>query len=135
MNPITMGTVPLSVQQREQTVPLGVEQARQPVPLGVSPGGGGGTRDYDKLTNKPSLNGITIEGDHDSAYYGIDQTYTHTQAVASAEWTISHNLNKRPSVTVVDSAGTVVVGDVQYIDDNTVTITFIGAFSGAAYLN
>ena len=62
-------------------------------------------------------------------------TYTHEQAVASDTWTITHNLGKYPSVTVVDSGGTVVIGDVQYIDVNTIVITFVGVFSGAAYLN
>jgi len=62
-------------------------------------------------------------------------TYVHTQSVASAQWTIEHNLDKYPSVTVVDSAGTVVIGDCQYISRNAVVLSFIGAFSGKAYLN
>ena len=33
--------------------------------------GGGGTTDYDKLTNKPILNGVTISGDKNSADYSI----------------------------------------------------------------
>lgn len=31
--------------------------------------------DYNLLMNRPSLNGKTIEGDHDSEYYGIDSTH------------------------------------------------------------
>lgn len=62
-------------------------------------------------------------------------TYTHTQASASATWTITHNLNCFPSVTVVDSAGSVVVGDIVYISANVVSITFVAAFGGKAYLN
>lgn len=27
--------------------------------------------DYNKLSNRPKLNGVTIEGDHDEKYYGI----------------------------------------------------------------
>lgn len=27
--------------------------------------------DYNKLSNRPTLNGVTIEGDHDEKYYGI----------------------------------------------------------------
>ena len=30
--------------------------------------------DYNLLANRPSLNGKTIEGDHDSEYYGIDSS-------------------------------------------------------------
>jgi len=36
---------------------------------------------------------------------------------------------------VVDSADDVVHGEIRYIDDNTVTLTFVGAFSGKAYFN
>jgi hypothetical protein len=62
-------------------------------------------------------------------------TYTHTQASASSIWAITHNLNCFPSVTVVDSAGSVVVGDIVYISANTVSVTFMAAFAGKAYLN
>ena len=44
-------------------------------------------------------------------------------------------LAQRPAVTVVDSAGTVVIGEVDYLDDNTVRLTFCAAFSGTAYFN
>lgn len=50
-------------------------------------------------------------------------------------WKVVHNLGKRPAVTVVDSAGTAVIGEVDYLDDNTVRLTFCAAFSGAAYFN
>jgi hypothetical protein len=62
-------------------------------------------------------------------------TYTHTQVSASATWTITHNLNCFPSVTIVDSAGTVVFGDIEYISANAVRVTFVAAFGGKAYLN
>ena len=35
-------------------------------------GGGGGTSDYNDLKNKPTLNGVTIEGDKTSEDYGIE---------------------------------------------------------------
>lgn len=66
---------------------------------------------------------------------GADLQYTHTQLLASAFWTITHNLNKHPSVTVVDSGDTVVVGNITYIDNNTLTIQFSATFGGKAYLN
>ena len=62
--------IPLTVSERRQPVPMAVGQRQQQIPLQVS--GGGGTRDYNKLINKPTLNGVLIEGDHDAAYYGID---------------------------------------------------------------
>jgi hypothetical protein len=62
-------------------------------------------------------------------------TYTHTQTSASATWTVAHNLNCKPSVTIVDSAGNVQIGEVLYDSDNQITLTFAAAFSGFAYLN
>ena len=35
-------------------------------------GGAGGTSDYNALTNKPTINGVTIEGDKTSEDYGIE---------------------------------------------------------------
>lgn len=64
-----------------------------------------------------------------------DAYYVHTQSVPSATWTITHGLSKKPSVSVVDSAENVVIGNVTYTSDNALTITFVGGFSGKAYLN
>lgn len=61
--------------------------------------------------------------------------YIHLQSVPSNAWVVSHNLNKRPSVVVVDSAENVVVGEVIYNTNNQITLTFAGAFSGKAYFN
>lgn len=93
------------------------------------------TTDYELLDNKPSVNGVELIGNKTSADLGIDRTYVHNQTVAAATWTITHNLDKKPSVTVVDSADSVVVGDVAYLDNNSLMVTFVGAFSGKAYLN
>ena len=66
---------------------------------------------------------------------GTDKNYTHEQNIPSAVWTINHNLNKKPSVTVVNSGDLVVYGDVEYITLNSLKITFSGGFTGKAYLN
>lgn len=62
-------------------------------------------------------------------------TYVFTQSVAATTWNIAHNLGEFPSVDVVDSTGTVITAQVQYVDNNNVTITFDVAVSGKAYLN
>lgn len=63
-------------------------------------------------------------------------SFTHEQSIVAAEeWTINHNMNKHPSVTVVDSANTYVVGEVEYHDANALTVRFKYAFKGKAYLN
>ena len=66
---------------------------------------------------------------------GGDKHYVHRQNVPDDTWTIQHNLGKYPAVSVVDSAGTVVYGEVQYLDLNSLTVSFSGGFSGKAYLN
>jgi len=63
------------------------------------------------------------------------QSYIHTQGIASNVWLITHNMNKFPAVTVVDSAENQVIGDIEYIDENRVMVTFTGAFKGKAYCN
>src|SRR5688500_15297415 len=65
----------------------------------------------------------------------IAETFEFEQVVPDAIWTISHNLNKFPSITVIDSSGNKVYGKEEYIDSNQVRITFSGAFAGRAYLN
>lgn len=62
-------------------------------------------------------------------------TYIHEQVEASSRWVINHNLRKYPSVTIVDSADTVVNGEVTYQSINTVIVEFSAPFSGKAYLN
>ena len=65
----------------------------------------------------------------------VDKTFIYTQSSASSVWNITHNLNKYPSVSVVDTANTVVYGDVNYVNANELTITFTNTFSGKAFLN
>lgn len=62
-------------------------------------------------------------------------TFVYTQNVASDTWVIEHNLGRFPSVTIVDSAGTVFIPERQYIDNNTCIAKMIGAMTGTAYLN
>lgn len=71
----------------------------------------------------------------DLKIYGSDKYYMFVQSVASDTWTITHNLKKYPSVTITDSAGTVVEGEVNYLDENTVMIKFNGSFAGKAIFN
>jgi hypothetical protein len=61
--------------------------------------------------------------------------YEFTQSSSSSQWTIVHGLSFVPSITVVDSAGSVVEGDYSYPNENTVIATFAGAFAGKAYLS
>ena len=63
-----------------------------------------------------------------------NERYVHNQSVASTTWVITHPLGGHPSVTVVDSAGTAVFGEVKYDSTTQVTVSFTAPFSGLAYL-
>ena len=64
-----------------------------------------------------------------------DKTFEFTQGVPATTWNIQHDLGKFPSITVIDTADTVVTGQYEYIDNNNVTLTFSAGFAGKAYLN
>lgn len=64
-----------------------------------------------------------------------DAEYTHDQIAASASWIINHPLNKFVSVTIVDSGGSLVIGEIQYISRSQIIVNFSAEFSGKAYLN
>jgi hypothetical protein len=50
-------------------------------------------------------------------------------------WTIPHNLNFMPNVTVIDYGGNNVECDIQHVNSNSLTLTFSEAVSGHAYLS
>lgn len=66
---------------------------------------------------------------------GGDLTYVHDQILSSQIWTVNHNLGKYPSIMIINSAGTVAMGDVTYINENQIIVTFSATFSGKAYCN
>jgi len=62
-------------------------------------------------------------------------TFIFTQNVPSTTWNITHNLGKFPSITVIDTGNTVVVGEYNYTSNTNVILTFSAGFAGKAYLN
>lgn len=94
------------------------------------------------LTQKAAANGVaTLGSDGLVPSTQLPETldpvaYVHNQNVPEPVWVITHNLAVQAiNVTVVDSAGTVVQGDVVYDSPNQITLTFSSAFSGKAYLS
>ena len=65
----------------------------------------------------------------------VPSTFEFTQGVPATTWNITHDLNKFPSITVIDTGNTVVTGEYNYTSNKTVTLTFSAAFAGKAYLN
>lgn len=66
---------------------------------------------------------------------GSDKTDVFVQSVPALLWTINHNLDKYPSVSVVNINNVLMYGDVTYIDKNNLQIEFSAEFSGKAYMN
>tara|TARA_R110000822_G_scaffold202552_3_gene339583 strand:+ start:1375 stop:1803 length:429 start_codon:yes stop_codon:yes gene_type:complete len=64
-----------------------------------------------------------------------ERTFTFNQTVSTGTWVITHNLGAFPSVAVIDSVGNFVIGDIDYTNNVSLTLTFNSAFKGKAYLN
>jgi hypothetical protein len=71
----------------------------------------------------------------DNTWAEADKTFIFVQSVSSTDWTIQHNMDKFPSVVVVNNNNIVMYGDITYTDSNNLTINFSAGFSGKAYLN
>lgn len=100
---------------------------------GLAPNSGGLVQASDTIL--VAINKLEYKTNNFTGGTGTDVFYTHNQPTASNIWTITHNLNKYPSVTVVDSANNVVIGDVTFTDTNVLVVNFGSSFGGKAYLN
>mgnify|MGYP003648368335 CR=1 FL=1 len=91
------------------------------------------------LVNIGGNGNLILDKHYDFATFTIstraDKSFTFTQLVPAATWNVTHNLSKFPSVSVVNNNNILMYGDTTYIDNNNLTITFSGGFSGKAYLN
>ena len=90
------------------------------------------------LTNIGGNGNLDLNKFYDFAVFTLsspDKTFEFDQGQPALVWTIQHNLNKFPSVSVVDTANTVVNSQVNYIDKNNITINNTAQFAGKAYLN
>lgn len=93
------------------------------------------------IVNEDTANKVIVNQDAPNqvvvrlaANAGNTRRQVYSQPVPSTTWNITHSLGGRPSITVVDSAGTVVIGEITYISDSQITASFTAAFSGFAYL-
>lgn len=68
-------------------------------------------------------------GDLDNVAAVVEQTEP------SALWVIHHNLGFHPNATVIDSGGNEIDGDIDYVDNNILTLSFTSPFGGTAYLS
>jgi len=105
---------------------------------GAAGGGGGTSHGLPPGGTTGQLLAKESSSDYDAEWItvsGLVSSYRHVQSVASAVWTIAHNLGFYPNVSVVDSTGREVVGEIDYTSMNVVTLTFSAAFGGEAYLS
>lgn len=65
----------------------------------------------------------------------VDKNFVFTQINPSSLWEIKHNLNKFPSVTITDSGGNLIIGDIVFLDKNNILLQFNFPFSGKVFLN
>ena len=80
-----------------------------------------------------TINSETYEDEIDTE---TDDSHVYfEQAKPRSKWEIVHNLNKYPSVTVVNEFGTEIICEVRYISKNEIHLLFNGKFRGKAYLN
>lgn len=62
--------------------------------------------------------------------------YRHVQSAPATTWTINHNLGYYPGgVSVLDSGGSVCLGDVTHLSENSLVVNFSTAFSGTALIS
>lgn len=80
------------------------------------------------------LPGVPAQGVDYAVIPGL-VSYFHDQTAALSTWEIIHNLNFKPNVTVFDSAGDTVEGNVVHTDTSSLTISFSAAISGSAVLS
>lgn len=87
------------------------------------------TADIEALIHRLDVLETTVAVDE------TDLNYVHEQPSASMIWIINHNLNKNPSVRLEDLAQSDIIGEIDYIDTNTVKVEFAIPVAGKAYLN
>ena len=64
-----------------------------------------------------------------------DINYVYNEDTGSSSVTINHNLNKIPSVTIINDSGESIIGNVKYLDSNTLICSFDEVFVGKIVLN
>ena len=100
-------------------------------------GGGASLQDIEDAIQNAALDSTDDlpEGVQNLYFLPSRVAYVFTQAVSNDTWVITHNLGFYPNITVKDSGGSIVEGEISYTNSNSVTVTFSAAFSGTAYLS
>lgn len=70
-----------------------------------------------------------------SPFAAPDKTYVHTQHEYDDTWVIVHNMNKFPTVALVDEEGYSITGVIKFISSDTIEAQFSEPVKGQAFLN
>ena len=101
------------------------------IPLGGEFSGPAFDSDIVNITTV-QISSVDVSSQNTTAFM---QYLVGTDILISEQNNIAHNLKRFPSITVIDTANTVVVGEYEYIDSSNVTLKFLAGFAGKAYLN
>ena len=71
-----------------------------------------------------------VEGASGAGDAHFEQSFAATSSV-----TVTHDLGKKPAVTITDTAGDEVFGDIQHITDNQFIVTFSANTTGDIFCN
>lgn len=77
-------------------------------------GGGGGTSDYSDLTNKPSINGVTLSGNKTTAQLSLDQV-----------WWATYGSTSLADIKTADAAGKIVMCKYTDGDGNEINMRLV----------
>lgn len=128
------GLIKTSDSQEATTEKSLQDGAGNALPMSVSPSSVGFSGDIKDNNGNAGTTGQVLSKTLNGTEWS-NRTFTFNQTVSTNIWSITHNIGSFPAVTVVDSVGNFVVGDVSYTDDRSLTLTFKTAFKGKAYLN
>lgn len=100
-----------------------------------------GTRITVSLSNSSPPSGQAMADSLDTHFGGEDwrssTSYEHIESLPESTWTVNHNLDRNPGlITVFDQdGGQVMFESIQHTTTNSLTISFLVAQSGRAYLS
>ena len=86
-----------------------------------------------ELGTDPAGASVTVKDRLDAIE--ASETFVHDQSTTATTWTVTHNLGRRPAVMAFDSVNREILGRVDHVSDNELTIEFNQATSGKAYCN
>ena len=71
----------------------------------------------------------------DERVTALERRHVEYNYYNSAKWDCRHNLGSKPSVTVVDEKGNMIIADVQHVNENYLIVTFGMSATGRIILN